>query len=130
VLMERVGENGLSDLLRDANIEPVDATATREVHRPKQLAVGMNLDHPLFASGVEKSIDQPQRLEYLQGTRMNDGRSVPVERPGPGIYQMAWHPSTGKLRSKQQARWPRTDNQHDSLTACHWIHRRKCGSGT
>jgi hypothetical protein len=40
----------------------------------------MNLDHPLSASGVEKFFHQSQRLEYLQGTRMNDCRSVPVER--------------------------------------------------
>ena len=42
--MEIAGEDGLGDLLREADIEAVDAAATGEVHRPEQLAAGINFD--------------------------------------------------------------------------------------
>jgi hypothetical protein len=41
VLMEIAGEDGLCGLLREADIEAVNAAATSQVYRPKELAVGM-----------------------------------------------------------------------------------------
>ena len=127
--MEVAGEDGLRDLLGEADIEPIDAAATSEVYRPKQFAVGMKLDDPLSASGSEKLFGQSQRLEYLQRTRVNDGRSIPVERPRLGIDQMTWHPSAAQLGSEQQAGWARADYQHCGFLD--WLaHRRQGGPGT
>jgi hypothetical protein len=94
VLMERTGEDGLCGLLGEADVEGVNATATSQVYGPEELAVGMKLDHPLSASGSEKFFDQSDGLEYLQGTRVNNGRSIPVEGRGLGIDQLAWNSSS------------------------------------
>jgi hypothetical protein len=94
VLMERAGEDGLCGLLGEADIERVNAAAASQVYGPEELSAGMKLDHPLSASGIEKFFDQSHGFEYLQGTRVNDGRSIPVEGRGLGIDQLAWDPSS------------------------------------
>ena len=83
----------------------------------------MNFNHPLSASGSEKFFDQPHGLEYLQGARMNDGRSIPVERRVLGIDQLAWDPSAVELGGEEQAGWARSDHQHHGLTGFVWTHR-------
>ncbi len=118
VLMEIAGEDGLCGLLREADIEAVNAAATSQVYRPKEFAVGVNLDHPLPASGSEKFFDQPHGLEYLQGARVNDGRSIPMERRGLRIDHVAWDPSAVELAGEKQAGGARSDHQHCGLMAC------------
>jgi hypothetical protein len=73
---------------------------------------------PLSASGSEKFFDQPHGLEYLQGARVNDGRSIPMERRGLGIDHVAWDPSAVELAGEKQAGGARSDHQHYSLMAC------------
>lgn len=121
--MERIGEDGLCDLLGEADIEGVNAAAASQVYSPEELAVGMKFDHPLPASGGEKFLDQSRGFEYLQGTRVNDSRSIPVERRRLGIDQLAWDPSAVKLAGEEEAGGARSDNQHRGLTACVWTHR-------
>jgi hypothetical protein len=41
-----------------------------------------------------------------------------MERPGPGINQMAWHTAPLKFRSEEQPRRTRTDHEHGRTVAC------------
>jgi hypothetical protein len=123
VLMERAGEDGLGGFLGEADIEAVNAAAAGQVYGPEELAVGMKLDHPLPASGGEKFFHQSHGLEYLQGTWMNDGRSIPVVRSGLGVDELARDPSAIELGGEEETGRARSDNQHCGLTACCWIHR-------
>jgi hypothetical protein len=125
VLMEITSEDGLCNFLGEANIEAVDAAAISEVDGPEKLAAGMDFDRALSASGSEELIDQPQGLEDLQGARVNDGRSVPVERRRLGIDYVAGHSSAAQLGGEQQAGGAGSDDEHFGLMACALIHRRK-----
>src|ERR1700691_4234087 len=80
VLLEVAAKNVLCGLFGDPDIEAVDAAATTQVDRAQKLAAGVDFDHALPASGNEKFVDQPHRLEDLQGARVDHGRSIPVER--------------------------------------------------
>ena len=111
VLVEIVGENGLGDLLGQAEIKSVDASAGRQIHRPEHLASGVDLDSSLSAPGVEETIDESQRLEDLERAGMHYCRPVPMERRWSGIDQMTWDTAAMKLRSEEQPRWPGTDHE-------------------
>ena len=78
----------------------------------------MDFDHALPASGSEEFFDQPQGLEDLQGARMNDGRSIPVERRRLGIDHVAGHASAAQVGGEEQAGWAGSDDEHCGLMAC------------
>ena len=80
VLLEIAAKNGLCGLFGEPDIEAVDAAATSQVDRAQKFAAGMDFDHALPASRSEKFFHQPHGLEDLQGARVNDRRSIPVER--------------------------------------------------
>ena len=77
----------------------------------------MKFDRPLSASGSEKFFYQPHGLEYLRGTRVKDGRSIPMERRGLGVDHVAWHSSAVELAGEEQAGGARSDHQHCGLMA-------------
>jgi hypothetical protein len=72
----------------------------------------VDLDHSLFAAGVEEPIDESRRLEDLERAGMHHRRAVLVERRGSGIDQMTWHAAPLKLRSEEQPCRPGTDHEH------------------
>jgi hypothetical protein len=115
VLVKIVGENGLGGLLGQAKVEPVYAAASRQIHRPEHLASGVDFDCSLSAPGVEKSIDETQRLENLERARMYHRRSVPVEWRWSGIDQMTRHTAPLQLRSEEQPRRPGPDDEHGGI---------------
>jgi hypothetical protein len=122
VLMEIGDEDGLCGLLGEADVEAVDAAAIREVDGPEKLAVGMDFDRALPASGSEELFDQAQGLEDLQGAGMNDGRSIPVERRRLSIDQVAGHASAAQVGGEEQAGWAGSDDEHCGLMG--WpVHR-------
>lgn len=124
VLMEIAGEDGLCGLLGEADIEAVDAAATSEVDGSEKLAIGMDFDRALPASGSEELFDQAQGLEDLQGSRVNDSSSIPVERRRLGIDDVAGHASAAQIGGEEQAGWAGSDDEHYGLMA--WtVHRRK-----
>ncbi len=123
VLMEIAGEDGLCDLLGEPDIEAVDAAATSEVDGPEELAAGMDFDRALSASGSEELFDQPQGLEDLQGARVNDGGSIPVERRRLGIDHVAGHASAAQVGGEEQAGGAGSDDEHRGLMACVLTHR-------
>ena len=97
LLLEMAAENGLCGLFREPDIEAVDAAATSQVDRAEELAAGVDFDHALPASGSEKSFHQPHGLEDLQGSRVNDRRSIPVERCRLRIDHLAGDSSAAQL---------------------------------
>ena len=114
----------MCDLLGEADIETVDAAATSEVDGSEELAAGMDFDRALPASGSEELFDQPQGLEDLQGARVNDGGSIPVERHRLGIDHVAGHASAARVGGEEQAGRAGSDDEHYGLMA--WaVHRRK-----
>jgi hypothetical protein len=122
VLMEIAGEDGFCDFLRKADIEAVDAAAASEVDGPKELAAEMDFDHALPASGSEKFFDQAQGLEDLQGARVNEGRSIPMERRGLGIDQVTGHATAAQVGGEEQAGWAGSNDEHHGLTVCLLTH--------
>jgi hypothetical protein len=67
------------------------------------VAAGMDSHHALPASGNEKFFDPAQGLEDLQGARVNDRRSIPVERRGLGVDHVTGHPSAAEVGGEEQA---------------------------
>ena len=125
VLLEVAREDGLCDLFGEADIEAVDAAAAGEIDRPEELAAGMDFDDALPASGSEKLFHQAQSLEDLQRARMNDGRSIPVERRRLGIDQVTGHSSAAQLGGEEQPGGAGSNDEHNGLTACLLTHRRR-----
>jgi hypothetical protein len=124
VLMQVAGEDGLCDLLGEADVEAVDAAAVSEVDGPEELAIGMDFDHALPASSSEELFDQPQGFEDLQGARVNDGCSIPVEGRGLGIDHVAGHASAAQVGGEEQTGWAGAYDEHYGLMS--WpVHRAK-----
>jgi hypothetical protein len=125
VLVKIAGEDGLCYLLGETDIEAIDAATISEIDGPEKLAAGMNFDGALPASGREELIDQSQGLEDLQGTRMNDGRSIPVERRRLSIDQVAGHSSAAQVGGEEQTGWAGSNDEHHGLMACLLTHRQE-----
>src|SRR5205823_5469170 len=109
---EVIGENGLGDLLGNAEIEPVNASAVRKIHRSEHIPAGVNLDASLSTAGVEKSSGESQRFEDLERAGMHHRCAVPVERRGLRIDQMACHTASLKLCGQEQSGRPRAYDKH------------------